>query len=320
MGTDTERCSVCSADMEKLEGQEVALCPKCSVEMASNTENKEEIGEETSLEIEEILVLAQAAKNKNQNNVAYDHYVSILELNPNHVDAIYGKACILARQCSLTNFNLQMVIQEFERVTTLIVKETQAQMVNDIAKELTYICYDMYNSVYKKFSAAISKDSYLDYVNKMKMVLKGFDLVVSLRPNDVEILKKKLVITKAFAKKFESELYNDSYTLPTIILNSANQSISSMDARIKQLQQAGTQKVDGSCYIATKVYGSYDAQQVRILRDFRDNYLLKRKWGSVFVKIYYAFGPFMAKRIAKDSIVSSGVRKLLDTFITFYRK
>lgn len=50
----------------------------------------------------------------------------------------------------------------------------------------------------------------------------------------------------------------------------------------------------GGCFIATAAFGSYDAQEVRDLRSFRDRYLLKNAWGRAFVRFYYAHSPALA--------------------------
>ena len=54
-------------------------------------------------------------------------------------------------------------------------------------------------------------------------------------------------------------------------------------------------EVDGGCYVATAVYGSYDCPQVWTLRRFRD-YTLAETWhGRVFIRIYYAISPTIVK-------------------------
>lgn len=56
----------------------------------------------------------------------------------------------------------------------------------------------------------------------------------------------------------------------------------------------------GNCFIATATMGSYDHPEVIELRYFRDNWILKKKWGASFVEWYYHYGPIAAKSIEKS--------------------
>ena len=47
----------------------------------------------------------------------------------------------------------------------------------------------------------------------------------------------------------------------------------------------------GDCFIATAVYGDYDHPQVKILREFRDQFLKKYCLGRIFIQWYYRGGP-----------------------------
>ncbi len=50
------------------------------------------------------------------------------------------------------------------------------------------------------------------------------------------------------------------------------------------------------CYVATMVYGSYDADEVWVLRRFRDNFLQHSQVGRWFINWYYSWSPgFVAK-------------------------
>lgn len=70
------------------------------------------------------------------------------------------------------------------------------------------------------------------------------------------------------------------------------------------------QKKSG-CFIATAVYGSPYENEVMVLKDFRDNWLLQYKLGEAFVKLYYWFSPSIANQIVKrDSL-----RKLTKTVL-----
>ena len=71
----------------------------------------------------------------------------------------------------------------------------------------------------------------------------------------------------------------------------------------------------GSCFIATAVYGSYNSEEVIILRMFRDEVLLKNSFGRIFINIYYMFGPYWAKKIVKHQNVTRFVKWSLNEFV-----
>jgi len=75
-----------------------------------------------------------------------------------------------------------------------------------------------------------------------------------------------------------------------------------------------TQKSDG-CYIATAVYGSYDAPSVVTLRRFRDQRLAKSMVGRALVRTYYLMSPAAAKYLVRIPLLSAVVRRLLDRLV-----
>jgi len=59
----------------------------------------------------------------------------------------------------------------------------------------------------------------------------------------------------------------------------------------------------GKCFIATATLGSYEHPQVMELRNFRDEWVLKKSWGEGFVNWYYRYGEVAAKFIEKSFIL-----------------
>ena len=67
----------------------------------------------------------------------------------------------------------------------------------------------------------------------------------------------------------------------------------------------------GMCFIATAAYGTPSAQQLDVLREFRDGVLLQSAVGSRLVDLYYQVSPPIADFISKDTFVRTLVRELI---------
>jgi len=65
------------------------------------------------------------------------------------------------------------------------------------------------------------------------------------------------------------------------------------------------------CFIATAAYGTPTAEQIDVLREFRDVVLLKSTVGSQFVVLYYQLSPPIAAFIARSDLLRTLVRELL---------
>ena len=71
------------------------------------------------------------------------------------------------------------------------------------------------------------------------------------------------------------------------------------------------------CFIATAAYGSPLHPYVRILRDFRDKYLMTNKLGRSLVSVYYKYSPFIANLIAKQKVLKAIAQINLLPFVVF---
>jgi len=65
------------------------------------------------------------------------------------------------------------------------------------------------------------------------------------------------------------------------------------------------------CFIATAAYGTPSAEQIDVLREFRDTVLLESTVGSQFVALYYQLSPPVAEFIAGNELLRTMVRELL---------
>jgi len=62
------------------------------------------------------------------------------------------------------------------------------------------------------------------------------------------------------------------------------------------------------CFIATAVYGTDTAEEINILREFRDVVLLPSSLGAEFVSLYYEISPPIAEVISRHDLLRTAVR------------
>ncbi len=68
----------------------------------------------------------------------------------------------------------------------------------------------------------------------------------------------------------------------------------------------------GGCFIATAAYGTPFAEEINILREWRDSFLTKHTFGRIFVNFYYKSSPPIADFIRNKKSLRAIVRFLLN--------
>lgn len=74
-----------------------------------------------------------------------------------------------------------------------------------------------------------------------------------------------------------------------------------------------------ACFIATAAYGSVLAQDVDMLRHFRDAVLKRTVLGELAVETYYTFGPPVAGMVGESELLRWTARTVLDPIVTWAR-
>lgn len=64
------------------------------------------------------------------------------------------------------------------------------------------------------------------------------------------------------------------------------------------------------CYIATACYGDFNAPQVLVFRQLRDNFLIKSSSGLKIVKLYYQYSPYWAEKLKIHSLLNKIVKSV----------
>ena len=88
-----------------------------------------------------------------------------------------------------------------------------------------------------------------------------------------------------------------------------------LDARIQELkeeQELGAAILESfldECFIATAAYGTSSAEEIDVLRSFRDRVLARSDAGRDLIAFYYAASPPLAELIARHEVLRLLVRE-----------
>ena len=81
-------------------------------------------------------------------------------------------------------------------------------------------------------------------------------------------------------------------------------------------------RVSGSvdaCFVATAAYGSLMANDVEMLRHFRDSMLRTNALGELGVETYYTFGPAVAGVVGESDLLRATARDVLAPIVARVR-
>lgn len=151
-----------------------------------------------------------------------------------------------------------------------------------------YICETVVAEYYSKLNAGMER-CWLDYYN-------------SISEAEEKYAKRAIQYADSAHKEIYSKLINERH--------------SDAERRIHELDEHSKNSgCLGGCYIATAVYGSYQAPEVLILRKYRDEVLSNSLVGRAFIKSYYFLSPPVAKWLKNAGAINRIVRIYLDKFV-----
>lgn len=134
--------------------------------------------------------------------------------------------------------------------------------------------------------------------------------------NKVQDNNSSLAVVKSVFQKSVNAMYIlTDFDMDTEIRSRFDKNWSTIREMNRQVQL----KKEG-CYIATMAYGDYDHPQVVILREFRDNVLMKTIIGRLFVRKYYKYSPLLVNKLKHSRKINKFVRLCLDVFIKRLKK
>ncbi|OGG92973.1 hypothetical protein A2609_01925 [Candidatus Kaiserbacteria bacterium RIFOXYD1_FULL_47_14] len=88
----------------------------------------------------------------------------------------------------------------------------------------------------------------------------------------------------------------------------------------KEAQPMWKTENSSGCFIATAAYGTPLAEEINLLRRFRDEQLARYRMGQAFIASYYRLSPPIAEIIEQSRVLRSITRAILRPIIWLLRK
>jgi hypothetical protein len=175
---------------------------------------------------------------------------------------------------------------------TIMLDNVQIQDINDI----------VYNKILVFTNGELIISSNCQYVEKIaKQIFNYYEL----NPTKEEKTISLSINTKIdlHALNWDSKRENNYFKEFSSSLVKCDKCGKKITHRTKLENKGLCSKCKGGCFIATATMGSYDHPEVMELRNFRDNWILEKKWGEGFVAWYYNYGSIAAKSIEKSFVL-----------------
>jgi tetratricopeptide (TPR) repeat protein len=251
--------------------------------------------------------LAEVAFEGENYDEAINYYNACLEIDPDFFEAWYKKGISILLTSTVGNFKFKNAISSFKESINnspnkVFFKKRLASEVTVFTLNYYYVSYNHY-SQFKELSS--SKAEFLAKINQIDDILLFLINEVGFTMTEVRNTYNcvnEIILTLAWIR-----VKSNSFTshIPT-------QTEKNLEAMVTRLKEIWTdlepdtlpQKKSG-CFIATATMGDYNHPIVIELRQFRDEWLLKRAWGVNFTKWYYTHGPKAAMVIEKSNILKA---------------
>ena len=147
----------------------------------------------------------------------------------------------------------------------------------------------------------------------------GSDLIVRIVPKTGQSAYLKPSISKKFIYLAKRSLIRlmDSIGNLCIAANDSSEPPPPPGAPGKSSDSIGVASGGGGCFIATAAYGSPIHPHVKILKSFRDTYLITFESGRRFISLYYKYSPHLARYIKEIPLLKGMTQLMLIPVISY---
>lgn len=265
-----------------------------------------------------LLQLAARASDSGNHAEAINLFGKALEEDPQNCHAWFGKAKSIGPLCSLANFRLLEMLNGFNHAVEYAPREAKEELEKRgacIVAEASATHYEMAKAHLQAFAQLdVTWPQFLDHALHAKVGLTAAHKVL----NDPEILKKCILICCDCIKGVRYYPLSGGVGVRNVTAEmeeAMRDEIAGYAHLIRQLEPdyapPKVERLTNACFVVTAVLGDPAHPQVRLLRGFRDTWLVHRNWGRIIVSFYWKIGPWLAMQITDRPVTKRFVRYIV---------
>lgn len=361
-------CTQCGAKIEVDDTHEAGVCKYCGTafitEKAINqyttyiTNNNNFAGANINImgaNVDNLIVLAQNARDIGNYDEAKDYYSRVLEAQPTNCDALLGKGVCALYGSKLGDIKSDEFIGYVSKAIENKKKEQDATAddINEFIAKAAGTLYGAAVALYQAVQAHYNEfwklqNSAPELWERLARIIKIFLFIITITDDEdvrklenaefqhkesmkfvclccVEICKQRQYVSgiinpgQLLETEQKSEIKPNQQVHQTYmdLYDNMCKKIKEIDPDYEPQETINRNKeIQGGCYVATCVYGSYDCPEVWTLRRFRD-YTLDVTWyGRLFIKCYYAISPTVVKWFGETKWFKTFWKARLDKMVS----
>lgn len=245
---------------------------------------------------------------------ALSYYNRVLEIDPSLSEAWIGKGKAAGWQSTLANFRLNETVIAFNHAIATTPEELKATVLAEIVDEANKIVVALYSIARGHLVEYASlDDTWPTYLSQVAQLIDTLDEIRKWSPTDRTTLEN---IVHLCRDNIEGYSFRDQFNNGIPVALGINENYEQLLRRRMDQAVAAMRSINPSysppviekkkadaCFVVTATMGNFDDPNVILLRQFRDDWILKKSWGENFVDAYYRVGPILAVAIEKSAIL-----------------
>ena len=267
--------------------------------------------------VERYLRLAEAADDANNPSEAHVYYTKILELDPDNYSAWFGKAFSAVWQSSLANLRISELVSQLDRAFELTPPNLLCAMKRLAGAKIAHFAVALFNLAVETFNTHISLNSFTEFAQRVDLIVSLNELSFVYYPEERDTLDRIVVAVHQTMKVYQDAFANRIF-LNAHGYDKAKKKLLETQEKIRRFDPKYAVVIPPQhrefCFVATEIYGSYDAPEVLTLRRFRDRVLAASLPGRWFIEFYYSYGPSIALWLKNREFLKRFLRLLLERF------